>query len=74
MEIALPPKLEAALAAQAQQRGITAEELAVQVLRKQLLPVERPVPQDEWERRLLSAAVDCGVSLSDEALSRENIY
>ena len=31
-------------------------------------------PRDEWERRLLSAASDCGVSLSNEALSREEMY
>ena len=31
-------------------------------------------PRDEWERRLLSAASDCGVSLSNEALSSEGLY
>jgi predicted DNA-binding antitoxin AbrB/MazE fold protein len=31
-------------------------------------------PQDEWERRLLEIGQDCGVSLSDEDLSRENLY
>jgi hypothetical protein len=30
--------------------------------------------QDEWERRLREAASDCGVSLSDEALSSEGLY
>ena len=38
------------------------------------LAVEPPVPIDEWERKLFAAATDCGVSLSDEALSRENLY
>ena len=31
-------------------------------------------PRDEWERLLLSAASDCGVALSNEALSREEMY
>jgi predicted DNA-binding antitoxin AbrB/MazE fold protein len=30
--------------------------------------------QDEWERRLLGVAKDCGVSLSDLALSSEGLY
>ena len=31
-------------------------------------------PQDEWERRLLAAASDCGVSLSHEAVGSEGLY
>jgi hypothetical protein len=31
-------------------------------------------PRDEWERRLRSIATDCGVSLTDEQLSREELY
>ena len=31
-------------------------------------------PQDDWERLLLSAASDCGVSLSDLALGRDEMY
>jgi len=31
-------------------------------------------PRDDWERRILAMGRDCGVSLSDEALSREEIY
>ena len=31
-------------------------------------------PGDEWERRLLTAATDCGVALSHEALSSEGLY
>jgi hypothetical protein len=38
------------------------------------LPSPLLVPQDEWERRLRSIATDCGVSLSNEALSREELY
>ena len=31
-------------------------------------------PRNDWERRLRQAASDCGVSLSDEALSRDEMY
>jgi hypothetical protein len=72
MVITLEPKLEEALKAQAEQAGVAPEELALSVLRQQLLPPI--VPQDDWERRLLSIGVPCGVSLSDEAVSSEGIY
>jgi hypothetical protein len=74
MVISLPPQLESALADQSRQRGIAPEALALDILRRHLAPVAPPVPTDEWERRLLGAATDCGVSLSDEALSREALY
>jgi len=32
------------------------------------------VPRNDWERRLMSLGTDCGVSLSDEAVSSEGIY
>ena len=38
--------------------------------------IKRPnllIPQDDWERRLRAIATDCGVSLSNEALSREEM-
>ena len=31
-------------------------------------------PRDDWERVLLGVATDCGVSLSDSAVSSEGIY
>jgi hypothetical protein len=74
MVITLPPQLESALTAQARRRGVAPEVLALEVLRRQLLPPALPVPTDEWERRLFSAAVDCGVSVSDAALSSDGLY
>jgi len=75
MVITVGPELEAALNEQAHRQGVTAEGLALDVLRERFLTPARPIsPQDEWERRLLGLAKDCGVSLSDEALSREAIY
>jgi hypothetical protein len=75
MVIHLTPELEAALNEQARQRGIAPEALALKVLRERFLPTVRPVePQDEWERRLFGAAIDCGVSVPDWALSSEGLY
>lgn len=75
MVITLPPQLEAILSEQARRRGVTAEVLALDALRERFLPKPADLePRDEWERQLLGLAKDCGVSLSDEALSREAMY
>ena len=39
-----------------------------------LPPPTPPIPDDEWLRRLRAIATDCGVSLSNEALSSEGLY
>jgi hypothetical protein len=75
MEIKLTPELEAALQKHARQRGMEPENLALEVLQERFLPTSLPVePRDEWERGLLAAARDCGVSLPDSALSSEGLY
>ena len=75
MVLTLDPDLETALAQSARQQGLTPEELATRVLREQLLSRAAPVvPRDEWERRLLAASSDCGVSLPDSALTSEALY
>lgn len=74
MVITLPPQLESVLVAQARRRGVVPEELAVDLLRRNLLPVDSPAPTDEWEQRLFAAAVACGVSVSDGALSSDGLY
>jgi hypothetical protein len=38
------------------------------------MEAEQIQPRDDWERRLRSAATDCGVSLSNEAVSSEELY
>ena len=59
----------------AHQQGVAPEELALNALRDHFLaPGQRLRPQDEWERRLLGAATDCGVFLSHEAVSSEGLY
>jgi len=74
MELTLPPHLVSILDAHARRRGISPEMLAVEVLGRQLSPVAPLVPSDEWERRLFAAAVDCGVSIPDAALSSDGLY
>jgi hypothetical protein len=75
MVITLTPQLEAVLSEQALRRGMAPEVLALDALRERFLRAsDAAEPRDEWERRLLGAATDCGVSLSDAALSREEMY
>jgi hypothetical protein len=75
MVIHLPPQLEAALQEQAQRRGVAPEALAVDALRERFLRAVPPVePRDEWERQLFGAALDCGVSVPDSALSSDGLY
>ena len=74
MVITLEAELEDALLASAREKGITAEAVALTALRKQFLPPPPLVPQDDWERRLFAASIDCGVSISNEALSSEGLY
>ena len=74
MVITITPELEAALKEQAQKRGVNPEELALSVLRQLFVRPALLEPRDEWERRLRSAASDCGVSLSNEAVSSEGLY
>jgi hypothetical protein len=75
MVIKIERELEQALTERARQQGLSPEALALATLRDRFLGRARPVePQDEWERRLLEAASDCGVSLSNLALSSEGLY
>ena len=75
MVINLAPELEAALNEQARQRGVAPEDLVQDTLRNRFLKCRLPFePQDDWERSLFGAAVDCGVSVSDSALSNDGLY
>lgn len=75
MVITVGTELEAALTDFARKQGTSPEVLALDVLRERFLsPVQRIQPQDEWERRLLTAGTDCGVVLSHEAVSSEGLY
>jgi hypothetical protein len=75
MVITVGPDLEAVLNDLAGKQGVTPEMLALQVLHERFLSSARRIqPRDDWERRLRSAATDCGVSLSNEAMSSEGLY
>ena len=75
MVISLGPELEAALSEAARRLGQAPEALAVNALRERFLGLAVSIqPRDDWERGLLDAARDCGVSLPDSALSSEELY
>ena len=75
MVLTLGPDLEAALNEAASQQGVAPETLALTTLRERFLGVVSSIqPRDEWERGLLAAARNCGVSLPDMALSSEGLY
>ncbi len=75
MTITLPPELAAALSEQARRRGVAPEALALDALRERFHAATAGLePRDEWERRLLGAAIDCGVSVPHSALSSEGLY
>ena len=75
MVLNLTPQLEAALSEQARWRGVPPEVLALDALQERFLPKAPLVePRDDWERRLFGAAIDCGVSVPDSALSSDELY
>ncbi len=75
MVIRLSSELEAALIESARRQGVAPEVLALDALRERFLAAATTVrPQDEWERRLLGVATDCGVSLPHSALSSDGLY
>jgi hypothetical protein len=75
MVITLEPDLEAVLNELARRQGVEPEHLALKALRERFLTtVPRVQPQDKWEHGLLAAGSDCGVSLSNEAVSSEGLY
>lgn len=74
MVVTLDSRLEEAIQAQANRRGIAAEDLVRELLRMGLTDAGLPSPRDAWERELLEAARPWGVTLSDDAMSAEGIY
>ena len=77
MTITLTPDIELMLTKEAEQKGTTLEALALTKMRLLLRLDDRDAllpPRDDWERELRSIAVDCGVSLTDEQVSRDSLY
>ena len=77
MMITLTPDIEQILTKAAERQGTTPEALALTQLRS-LAPIDYrdtlPPPISEWQRELRSIGVPCGVSLTDEQVSRESLY
>lgn len=76
MTIQLSSELAAVLQAEAARNNVAPQVLLETILQEHFAtrPTGKLTPQDEWERRLIGAAVDYGVSLSNEAVSSEGIY
>jgi hypothetical protein len=75
MTIDLDPELEAVLIERARREGIAPEALVLKALRERFLsPVPAKAPRADLKQLLRSVAKDCGVSLPNSALSREEIY
>lgn len=73
MVINVDSELEAALNDVARRQGVPPEALALKALRDRFVTPSFQ-PADTWERLLLEAGSDCGVSLANEAVSSEEIY
>lgn len=75
MVIELGPELESALNESARRQGITADVLAIRILRERFPASDASLAsRDDWEAMVLGLGTDCGVSLSDSALSSEGLY
>ena len=75
LTITLPPELEKVLNQRARKNGSTPEQVALDTLLKNLLPsTSTPKEQEAWVARLQRLASPAGVSLSEDALSREALY
>ena len=74
MVITLGPDLEAALHEQSRRQGVAPDVLAINALRERFLAAAALQPREEWERSLLGAARNWGVSLPDSALRIEGLY
>ncbi len=75
MVLTVGPDLEAALSEHSRRQGISADQMALEALRRLFLSSSRNGESHEsWVARLHSAASNCGVSLSHEAVGSEGLY
>jgi hypothetical protein len=80
MTIQLSADLQAAVDAEANRLGTTPESLVVQTLRMRFIKLPKPgkpmtnEQKEEWLARLRAIAQPCGVTLTDEQMSREMLY
>lgn len=75
VRVTLSLELERVAVEQAQRAGKSPQQIVLGVLESSLLPTSvSPATADEWQRKLKAASVDCGTSLSDEAVSSNGLY
>lgn len=75
MTIILAPEIERALNEHLPQLGTTPEGFVTEAVREKLASLpSKKMTDEEWVARLRALAVPAGVSLSDEAVSRESLY
>lgn len=75
MTIILAPEIERALNEHLPQLGTTPEGFVTEAVREKLASLPpKQMTDEEWIARLRALAVPAGVSLSDEAVSRESLY
>ena len=73
--ITIPPDLERAMNARAIQTSSTLEQIAIDSLMNAFLgPDSLTIDHDEWVTKLRHVASPTGISLSEESLSREELY
>ena len=74
MVITVPGEIEEAVVEAARQLGVTPEGFVLDTLRARLASAGPQTAPDAWETLLHSAGSPAGVSLNDEATSREQLY
>ena len=75
MVITLPPDLEVALNELARREGVAPDGPALAAVRDRVIALTDAIQTlDEWERLVLQAGTNCGVSLPHTALSSEGLY
>lgn len=75
VQVTLPAELERVAVEEARRAGQSTQEFVLGILRRSLLSLNStPTDEQEWRQNLTAATVDCGTSLSDEALSSEGLY
>ena len=74
LTISIPSESEAVLLENAARVGQTPEEFALAMLRPYIKPPPPPVSPEEFMERIRKIGRPIGACLTDEQLSRENMY
>jgi hypothetical protein len=75
VQITLPTELERVAIEQARRAGKSPQDFVLAILRQSLLsPSSTPAIAQQWHQKLTTVAVDCGTSLSNDALSSTGLY